>query len=408
MAAFDIPNDVPASRTATRTWLAISLAVLAVSSGLLGLSLSTAPSPAGALVGRDLVGSFSTFGLAMTFTVVGLILRRSRDDHSIGWTMLLYGATVGVTSVFWGITYMAGLPGGDSVLGRNVAWLGVVISIPTWTYLATSLMIRFPSGRPESAHDARLLRATPIVGIVAAALAAIRPGPFLLFPSFDNPIDLPPELTGAVTLASSVGLVIALLPLTLAAASMLGRYRHASTVERLQLRWFAYAAVLAFSGALAYILVGALLAPQDEVLREVSYVLFILAVGSLPIAVLEAITRHRLYDIDAIIGRTFAYGALTAILAGLYSASLRLFNALFSATTGQTSEAALVLTTLVLATTFTPVKSRLEHWAAARFPPQQPPQQPADGSPPSADPHATGAELDARMEAIARRVALEV
>ena len=72
-------------------------------------------------------------------------------------------------------------------------------------------------------------------------------------------------------------------------------------------------------------------------------------------------------EIDRIIGRTFAYGALTAILAGLYSASVRLFNWLFVDVTGQNSEATLVLTTLVLATTFTPIKSRLEKVAERRF-----------------------------------------
>jgi hypothetical protein len=91
------------------------------------------------------------------------------------------------------------------------------------------------------------------------------------------------------------------------------------------------------------------------------------SLAGLPIAVFHAITTHRLYDIDRIIGRAFAYGALTAILAGLYSASVRLFTWVFVSVTGQESEAALVLTTLVLATSFTPIKSALERLATRRF-----------------------------------------
>jgi hypothetical protein len=412
MAAFDIPSDVRGSGATARTWLSLTLAVVAVTTALVGLGLGIRPSPEGVAVGQDLLGSIATFGLAVTFTVVGLILRRSRDDHSIGWLLLIFGAAVGLTSLLWGITYVAGLPGGDPRLGQNVAWLAVAISIPTWIYLATSLVIRFPTGRAESSGDAQLLRLTPVFGVAAGLLAAIRPGPFMLFPSFQSPVVLPASLSGAVTLASSVVIVLAIAPLPLGARSMIRRYRLAAAVERLQLRWFAYAAVLAFSGAIAYVVVDGLLARPDPALRVAAYVLFILGVGSLPIAVLEGITRHHLYEIDAIIGRTFAYGALTAILAGLYAASLRLFNLLFAETTGQSSEAALVLTTLVLATTFTPIKSRLEHWASARFPPEQPPggheQRPPDPRASAPTGAVVDQDLDARIEAIARRVAREV
>jgi hypothetical protein len=70
-----------------------------------------------------------------------------------------------------------------------------------------------------------------------------------------------------------------------------------------------------------------------------------------------------------LINRTFVFGALTAVLAGLYAAGIRLFQVLFVAITGQESDGALVLTTLILATTFTPIKSRLEGIAARRYQP---------------------------------------
>src|SRR4029453_14229739 len=72
-----------------------------------------------------------------------------------------------------------------------------------------------------------------------------------------------------------------------------------------------------------------------------------------------------LWEIDRLVERTFVYGALTAILAGLYAATIRLLEALFVGVTGQSSDAALIIATLVLATTFTPGKSRLEHLAGS-------------------------------------------
>lgn len=120
-------------------------------------------------------------------------------------------------------------------------------------------------------------------------------------------------------------------------------------------------------GGSVFIVGGSMLGSANEAFRDLTYTVAVLSACSLPIAVLQAVTSHRLYDIDRIIGRTFAYGALTAILAGLYAASVRLFQGVFVALTGDESDAALVLTTLVLATTFTPIKTRLEKAAEKRF-----------------------------------------
>jgi hypothetical protein len=100
---------------------------------------------------------------------------------------------------------------------------------------------------------------------------------------------------------------------------------------------------------------------------------------AMPSAIGIAVLRYRLYGIDLIINRAFVYGAMTAILAGIYTASIRLFNALFVAFTGEESDAALVITTLLLATTFTPIRKYLEELAERHFK-----ESPAEGSAPGA------------------------
>ena len=82
------------------------------------------------------------------------------------------------------------------------------------------------------------------------------------------------------------------------------------------------------------------------------------ALAIVPVTLTISILRHRLYDIDLLINRSLVYGALTAILAGLYAASINPFQRLFIAVTGQKSDAAIVLTTLVLASAFTPMRAR--------------------------------------------------
>src|SRR5207253_2169850 len=82
-----------------------------------------------------------------------------------------------------------------------------------------------------------------------------------------------------------------------------------------------------------------------------------LAVTALPVAVGVAILRYRLYDIDLIINRTLVYVLLTAILAGVYTAVVALFQRTFVAISGQGSDLAIVMTLFVLATVFTPIKN---------------------------------------------------
>jgi hypothetical protein len=79
-----------------------------------------------------------------------------------------------------------------------------------------------------------------------------------------------------------------------------------------------------------------------------------------PAALVIAVLRYRLFDIDVIINRTLVYVPLTAILAGAYAASIKLFQVFFVAATRNESDGAIILTTLILASVFTPVKNGLQ------------------------------------------------
>ncbi|HYK95538.1 MAG TPA: hypothetical protein VE011_06720 [Candidatus Dormibacteraeota bacterium] len=311
-------------------------------------------------------GDLAGFVLPICLLATGLLLRTRRPDNAIGWLFLAFGVAATAATGFWVVMLVNHLPGGNRDVGALAAWLGSVVSISTFAYLIIALIIRFPTGMPATAADGRLLRWLPVFCAALGLATAVRPGPMLIYSAFDNPIATPPGPAAALTLISDLVAAGLLVPLLVAGSSMARRYRESSDIERLQLRWFAFGTGFALVTTALYVLVTALLdiGPNG---REVAYVLFAVSLTSLPVAVFEAIATHRLYDIDRIIGRTFAYGALTAILAGLYAASIRLFNWLFVDLTGQDSELSLVLTTLVLTTSFTPIKGRLEKQAARRF-----------------------------------------
>jgi hypothetical protein len=117
-----------------------------------------------------------------------------------------------------------------------------------------------------------------------------------------------------VMAANQVALAVTVLGVVVAAGPLVVRFRGARGVERLQLRWVAFAAVLV-SLAGVVVLAGLALGATDLLTWAAS-----VCVALLPVAIGAAILRYRLYDLDRIISRTLAYGVLTLLLGGGYAA----------------------------------------------------------------------------------------
>lgn len=140
------------------------------------------------------------------------------------------------------------------------------------------------------------------------------------------------------------------------AYSQIQRLLRTRGVERQQLKWFAYAIVMA-----------ALVAPFSTATGKLGQVLLVPAGLFIPISVGIAILRYRLFDIDLIINRTLVYGPLLGILAGVFAASSTVSQLLCAGIAGGKSDAATVLTTLIVVAVFTPMKERLEKIIERRF-----------------------------------------
>jgi hypothetical protein len=149
------------------------------------------------------------------------------------------------------------------------------------------------------------------------------------------------------------------------ASSMLARLRHAGTIERQQIKWFAYATVVVISGVIlkntVYPAVGV------KWVWWVGLVLTVVGVVSSPIAMGIAILRYRLYEIDMLINRTLVYGSLTATLVALYFLGIVLLQSLFVVLSGEKSTLAVVASTLVIAALFTPFRRRIQSVVDRRF-----------------------------------------
>ena len=170
---------------------------------------------------------------------------------------------------------------------------------------------------------------------------------------------------------TALGLVIFVLASWAGIAAQVYRYRtDANAVERQQMKW-----VMAgfFSTAVAFGLLVCLFALGVDVHARQNLLLNVLSVaigltGTLiPLSIAVALSRTHLWQIDLIIRKTLQYGLLTAVLAGLYFAAVLLAQSAFVALTGEESALAIVLSTLLIAALFNPLRRRLQSFIDRRF-----------------------------------------
>jgi hypothetical protein len=278
--------------------------------------------------------------------------------NSVGWLIMAFAAIL--AGVVLANGYLA-LTETGWVGPLDPAWVAEVTaagSLGTGVAIAVILGLVFPDGHLLS-RGWRWAVGLAVVGAGVLAWATlISPGPILVYPSYRNPAPFVLDPTTA-TLARVVGSLILLMAAAGTGLGLAARYRSADEIGRLQLRWYVVSGIALVIGLVAFIAAVLTLAPDSE-LGQMVTIAFYIAIAIPPFALAFAILRYRLYDMGSVIGRAVVYSALTAILAGIYTASIRLFNALFVGLTGEQSELALVITTLLLATTFTPIKGRLE------------------------------------------------
>jgi hypothetical protein len=294
--------------------------------------------------------------------VGGLLVLRVRDNP-IGWVFCLIGAGLSLSIAGGAYANYAVFVASPLLAGARIAVLVDDVAGPPCFGLVGVALLLFPTGRLPSRRWRPALWLC-VAGSATIALGyAFRPGggdePFQ---SVTNPLgihgafDLLDAMTGLGWLLSGLGVAAA-------AVAMVRRLRRSTGVERLQLKWIAYAA-----GILA----------ADIVADEVSFfadvhgvagirdMLLGLAFATFPVAAGIAILRHRLYNIDVVIRRTLVYGFLTAMLAAVYIGTVLLLQAALDPVTSGSS-VAVAVSTLAVTALFGPARTRVQAVVDRRF-----------------------------------------
>jgi hypothetical protein len=312
------------------------------------LMMALSPQEAGALqdlgISLELFAGYQTgidiYAVLVLFPLAGLIYWRRSDT----WLGLL----LSLTFVFFGTASALSVP----ALARqypDLAWPLFFLD-----FLASMIMVLlfyvFPDGRFMPRWTWLL-----VLGLVGVFFVD------LLFPADGS---FSPSYS---PLAEALWLVM----LLVGVLAQIYRYRRVSTpTQRQQTKWAMFGLIAMFFGAVIWTSLFQIFPLQSGSARlalKLGLGIAVLFYTIFPFSVVFAILRYRLWDIDIIIRRTLVYAFVTALLAVVYFGVVILLQSIVEAVSGQQSAISIVVSTLIIAALFTPLRRRVQDFIDRRF-----------------------------------------
>lgn len=299
------------------------------------------------------------------FALVGVLIAVRRPENAIGplfcasaliWALSGFSLDYATHGL---ITQPGTLPAANllGVIGTAAQSLGFQL-------IFTFVLLLFPTGHLPSPRWRPLFIITTILlaSVTLDALFGHIANDTQLSLVLKNPIQLIDS-----TVSDNISTLLTMLLFVTSiccGASLIARARKASGVERQQIKWLGYAAILCIVFILFLVVV--IFTLNGNISSYLFYVPLVAIAGATGISIL----RYRLFDIDVLINRTLVYGSLTAILVGVYFVGVVGAQALINALTGQheqQSPVLIVITTLLVAALFQPLRQRMQRFIDRRF-----------------------------------------
>jgi hypothetical protein len=266
----------------------------------------------------------------LSLALVGVIIFLRRPDDWVAWLM-----SVTLTSVF--AEGAANLPGWLEVAHAGLYLVGVLFFVP--------LPFLFPNGRLVPRWTRWLVWPLAVATTVATLWAPNTP------------------IYGALYLVW----------LGLSPVALVYRYVRAATpTERQQIKWVVAGFVASFVIAFNWIFIVPRFPPWEPSPERLAYMIFaaliyVAGYGGLALALGFSILRYRLWEIDVLVRRTLTYTVLTGLLALVYLGSVVAFQRLLRGVIGSEAQIASVLSTLLIAALFVPLRGRVQRAIDRRF-----------------------------------------
>jgi hypothetical protein len=304
----------------------------------------------------ELVANHHAIGImdALVLAPIGALIVVGDRRHLLAWLLLVDGLALAVFNftqqyapLALGLTpRQLSLPGGELA-----SWLASWTNLPGIVIGVVFLVLLFPDGRLPSRRWWPLGLAGVVALVVPTVVLAVGYWP-LRGPALLTEEGELPDLVGAMFgIAFLAGLVLG----AISVVGLVLRFRRAPAMQRQQIKWFAYGAVLSVPLSLF-----PEARPWGPYLEFLGTALLLAGLGI-------GIFRFRLWDIDRLINRTLVYGLLTALLGAVYAGLVLALGHLSGAIGEQTPSWAVAAATLAVAAMFQPARRRVQQVVDLRF-----------------------------------------
>ena len=338
------------------------IAVLAAALGIVGIAVAIASKP-------QPTATISTFLFAAAIggltVALGVLISRQRPANVVGTLV----AALGLSLVLMGASQVA-LQAAANAGELSPAALWSVAMAREGAFWAMAvfglLMLYFPDGHLPGRRW-RWVPAALIGGTIAfQLLGALDPTPYWA-PLADLPrvgAEAFPQLAPVVRDVLEPPLLLAIMALVVACfGSLFVRFHRADDIQRRQLKWL----LLAAAGIPIYALVEWALYSSLGPTSWPALAVGAAVIVGIPVSITIAILRYDLYDVDKALASTVTYGAVTAVLLGLFAAASFVGGLVI----GQGSTVTTAAATALCAVAFVPVRRGVQRQVDRRLFPRR-------------------------------------